>query len=208
MAKQKQQDQSITTIANPRLYTYVVARDYGFAPNPFYGVCTLATCKPDIRRSASPGDYIVGVGQSPNNHRLVYWMKVYSYTTYDEYWASDQYQCKKPSFDGSLKKAYGDNIYRTNGDGDWIQAPSHHSFPNGTPNPLNIKSDTKTNKVLLGTEFAYWGSSGPSLPRGLRHMCGGRGHRCRFPEDERQRFIDWLKTNTDQGCQGLPQKWR
>ncbi|MFH1865797.1 MAG: hypothetical protein ABIK85_07930, partial [Candidatus Eisenbacteria bacterium] len=38
-----------------RLFSYIVARDYGFAPNPFCGVCTLATCKPKIRESASVG---------------------------------------------------------------------------------------------------------------------------------------------------------
>lgn len=27
-------------------YSYVVARDFGFAPNPFNGFLTLATCKP------------------------------------------------------------------------------------------------------------------------------------------------------------------
>lgn len=32
------------------LYSYVVAHDFGFAPNPFDGLCTLATCKPDIRK--------------------------------------------------------------------------------------------------------------------------------------------------------------
>ena len=32
-----------------RIYSYVVRYDSGFAPNPFYGYCTLATCKPDIR---------------------------------------------------------------------------------------------------------------------------------------------------------------
>jgi hypothetical protein len=44
------------------LHSYVVARDYGFAPNPFFGVCTLATCKPLIRRIAHIGDWIVGTG--------------------------------------------------------------------------------------------------------------------------------------------------
>lgn len=33
------------------LYSYVVATDSGFAPNPFFGVCTLACCKPAIRRA-------------------------------------------------------------------------------------------------------------------------------------------------------------
>jgi hypothetical protein len=47
---------------NMTLYSYVVAHDFGFAPNPFDGLCTLATCKPDIRKKAAVGDYIVGTG--------------------------------------------------------------------------------------------------------------------------------------------------
>jgi hypothetical protein len=47
---------------NTHLFTYVIARDFGFAPNPFHGVCTLATCKPGIRKSASVGDWILGIG--------------------------------------------------------------------------------------------------------------------------------------------------
>ena len=45
-----------------KLFSYVVARDYGFAPNPFFSTCTLATCKPKIRRTASVGDWIIGTG--------------------------------------------------------------------------------------------------------------------------------------------------
>lgn len=33
------------------LFSYVVQTDAGFAPNPFFGVCTLACCKPAIRRA-------------------------------------------------------------------------------------------------------------------------------------------------------------
>lgn len=33
------------------LYSYVVETDSGFAPNPFFGTCTLACCKPAIRRA-------------------------------------------------------------------------------------------------------------------------------------------------------------
>ena len=33
-------------------YSYIVARDFGFAPNPFNGVLTLATCKPIVRKGA------------------------------------------------------------------------------------------------------------------------------------------------------------
>ena len=33
------------------LFSYVVETDSGFAPNPFFGSCTLACCKPKIRRA-------------------------------------------------------------------------------------------------------------------------------------------------------------
>jgi hypothetical protein len=45
-----------------RLFSYVVARDYGFAPNPFHRHCTLATCKPGIRARAAVGDWVIGTG--------------------------------------------------------------------------------------------------------------------------------------------------
>ena len=45
-----------------RLYSYVVRYDIGFAPNPFHGWCTLATCKQDIRIKARVDDWTVGTG--------------------------------------------------------------------------------------------------------------------------------------------------
>lgn len=58
------------------LFSYVLARDAGFAPNPFYGVCTLATCKPRIRASAAVGDWIVGTGSGQEDRlgHIVYAM--------------------------------------------------------------------------------------------------------------------------------------
>ncbi len=46
------------------LYSYVVTHDYGFAPNPFGGVLTLATCKPRIRQSVVAGDWVMGTGSA------------------------------------------------------------------------------------------------------------------------------------------------
>ena len=34
------------------IFSYVITHDSGFAPNPFGGFLTLATCKPKIRKSA------------------------------------------------------------------------------------------------------------------------------------------------------------
>lgn len=49
-----------------RLYVYVVTHDTGFAPNPFHGYCTLATCKPHIRGRAEAGDWVIGLGSTQN----------------------------------------------------------------------------------------------------------------------------------------------
>ena len=61
-----------------KLFVYVVRYDSGFAPNPFFGYCTLATCKPGIRKGAQEGDWIAGVGskQKGQTRKLVYAMKV------------------------------------------------------------------------------------------------------------------------------------
>lgn len=36
-----------------KVICYVIPFDSGFAPNPFHGICTLATCKPKVRLSAA-----------------------------------------------------------------------------------------------------------------------------------------------------------
>jgi len=64
-----------------RLFSYVLRYDTGSAPNPFLGMCTLAICKPRIRRVAEPGDWVAGVGSVNVRGRdlsghLVYAMKV------------------------------------------------------------------------------------------------------------------------------------
>jgi len=61
---------------NERLFTYKVAHDGGSAPNPFHGVCTLAICKPAIRRVAKKGDVVVGLACGNDESRIVYCMVV------------------------------------------------------------------------------------------------------------------------------------
>jgi hypothetical protein len=96
-----------------RVYIYVVDRDFGFAPNPFNGFCSLATCKPGIRNTASMGDWIIGMGGRRLNAvgRCVYAMRVSSKITFNEYWTNPKYLDKKPVRNGSRKMMVGDNIY-------------------------------------------------------------------------------------------------
>ena len=200
-----------------RLHSYVVARDFGFAPNPFFGVCTLATCKPRIRSVAQIGDWIVGTGSKTNRREkhVVYAMRVTAAMSFEEYWEDPRFQLKKPNLRGSKKQAFGDNIYSRRGDtGVWLQADSHHSFPNGRPNQLNIRTDTSANRVLASDDFVYWGGTGPELPRRLLSygsdqvtICAGRNHKNGFPSKLVQDFVDWVRSLNEAGYAGEPLDW-
>jgi hypothetical protein len=201
-----------------RLHSYVVARDYGFAPNPFYGVCTLATCKPGIRKVAAIGDLVLGTGSrtEKRHKKAVYAMRVTAAMSFEQYWADPRFQRKKPNLRGSKKQAFGDNIYtRESPNAPWQQANSHHSLQDGSPNPLNIKADTGTNRVLVSDDFVYWGGSGPELPArfldyGPTHesVCAGRGHKNHFPPQFVNDFVGWIRSLSETGDCGEPLDWR
>lgn len=201
-----------------RLHTYVVARDYGFAPNPFFGVCTLATCKPKIRSVAAIGDWVMGTGSKQWNreHRVVYAMRVTESMTFEQYWSNPRFQQKKPNLRGSKKQAFGDNIYsRDTEDHPWRQADSHHSLTDGNPNPKNVNADTGTNRILLSNDFVYWGGEGPALPMkflnyGPHHesVCAGRGHKNDFSPQLVEEVVSWVRSFQQTGFCGEPFDWR
>lgn len=64
--------------AGPKLYSYVVTHDTGFAPCPYGRYCTLAYCKPRIRKAAEEGDWVVGTGSASKRmaKKIIYAMKV------------------------------------------------------------------------------------------------------------------------------------
>jgi hypothetical protein len=198
------------------LFSYVVARDYGFAPNPFGGICTLATCKPEIRKRAAVGDWVVGIastGDSGAARKLVYAMCVDEVLTYDAYWSRVDCQGKKPSQWGSMKQIFGDNIYHRNRNGAWMQANSHHSLKDGTPNQRNIDNDTQSDGVLLSRRFAYWGSNAISIPAHLLDRDGEsilivRGYRRHFSDEFIAAFVSWFEGLQMQGYLGAPFRWK
>lgn len=209
---------SLVTVAeqeNMRLFSYVVARDYGFAPNPFFGFCTLATCKPGIRASAHVGDWVVGLTSADDraSRGLIYAMQVSEVLTYDQYWRDVRFADKRPDLHGSVKRAYGDNIYhRAEADGPWLQEDSHHSFGDGSPNTDNVQHDTQSEKVLIATRFAYWGRSGPDVPDKFRNLEGhdlvvGRGYKNSYPEFFVRAFAEWYDSLNEEGYLGAPFRW-
>lgn len=199
-----------------KLYSYVVARDFGFAPNPFYGFCTLATCKPVIRRCAKVGDWILGTGSKTRGCQghIVFVMRVTEFMSFNDYWLDPRFKQKKPNLRGSKKQAFGDNIYYRDDDTDeWCQLDSHHRHRDGTPNRKNIDTDTQTDSVLISDDYIYWGGEGPEIPAKYRNFCGfdlcqaGRGYKCHFPDNMVNDFVDWIRSLREQGYCGTPLDW-
>jgi len=182
----------------PRVYMYVVDRDFGFAPNPFHGVCTLATCKPIIRRTSQVGDWIIGVGgrRLKATGSCIFAMRVDECMTFDDYWSDSRFREKRPVRNGSKKMMVGDNIYhRMSPDARWQQEDSHHSLPDGSTNIHNLKQDTQTNRVLISRYFLFFGSEAPTIPAGILSELGyknGRSHRV-FELLDCSPLLDWLR---------------
>lgn len=197
------------------VWSYKVARDYGFAPNPFHGVCTLACCKPVIRGHAEVGDWVIGAGSKANGlwGRIIYAMIVDETLTFDQYWNDPRFQVKKPVIGGTHKGFFGDNIYeRDDSVHGFRQADSHHSLRHGQTNLDNLHQDTQYDRVLLAMNFVYFGANAVEPPEAIFGEFIEP-----FPRDARtyksyspamQTAIKgWLSDNFEWGLQGLPEAW-
>lgn len=122
-----------------KIRCYRMTHATGFAPNPYGGVLTLATCKPKIRKVSQPGDWLVGIGskfmayayrkrlQNENraweyitddffDRRVLYIMKVKEVIPWTKYYTDSRFKNKIPcSTNPTCESSYGDNIYEYNG---------------------------------------------------------------------------------------------
>ena len=200
------------------LFSYIVRYDSGFAPNPFYDYCTLATCKPSIRGTGEIGDWIVGCGSADKKinqgGKLVYVLQISEKLSKEEYWNDTRFQNKKPNLNGSKKQSRGDNIYHQFNNS-WKQLNSFHSKPDGSVNMEHLKRDTKVDIVLIGEKFIYFGCRGPSIPKDLasnkKTLCHtGQGH-SKFSTDEDKKiieeFLKWIESLNATGFVGEPFDW-
>ena len=158
-----------------RLFSYIVRMDFGFAPNPFEGYCTLATCKSKIRSNAGIDDWVVGTGSVENvgTNKLIFAMKVVEKLLFDQYWNDERFECKKSNMNGSLKVRCGDNIYRLE-NGLWIQSDSRHSNKDGSENRKNKEKDLKSLFVLISDKFIYLGKNAIDIPNNFNNSYNER----------------------------------
>lgn len=77
----------------PKLCSYVLTSDSGYAPNPYGGICTLAHCTPvNVRARLEPGDWIVGTAGVQRGYRLIYAMEVAEVLTRAQYMADPRFK--------------------------------------------------------------------------------------------------------------------
>ena len=189
-----------------RLYSYIVSHDTGFAPNPFWGYCTLANCKPVIRRTAQIGDWLVGLSPKCAGNKLIYAMKIEEVLPYCAYFGDGRFAAKIPDYTkGTVVCKCGDNVYAPLPDGGFLQLPSTHS--NGTEENLGTKArDLGGKNVLISKTFYYFGSQACPLPPALDCLKVGRAHKNRFSQDTIFRFLHFISDKTA-GINAPPTCW-
>ncbi|MFC1745540.1 hypothetical protein ACFL35_16210 [Candidatus Riflebacteria bacterium] len=184
-----------------KLYSYVIRSDSGFAPNPFYGFCTLATCKPVIRKTCKAGDWIIGTGSVEEGRpgKLVYAMKVDEVIPLEIYGSNEKFTKKIPVIDGTPEQRCGDNIYFIDKKGKWIQRPGRHQKE-------HIKRDLKGKNALIAREFYYFGKDNEvEFPEEFNIFINKtQGHKCNFPREPVEKFITWIRDNFKPGRHGFP----
>jgi hypothetical protein len=172
--------------------SYVVRYDSGFAPCVADGICSLACCKPVIRRKSQKGDWILGTTPTRRGAgKLVYLMCVDEVRSFEAYYR-----------DRRLRGRY-DNIYRPDPGrpvAGWHQCPGNSRYLQKDDRPHscgNIEKDLGGENVLLSHTFAYFGNEAPKIPStSMRLVKQGRNHAIFGKSPREQEMIrglaDWV----------------
>jgi len=201
-----------------KIYSYMIDHDFGLAPNPFGKYCTIAVCKPTIRRSENLdiGDWIIGTGSKSLEkssgfncvRRLIYAMKVSEIIDLNSYWHDPRFEYKKPIMNGTLTTMFGDNFYYLDENKNWVQQDCAHRNIDGTYNEEHIRKDTGGKNALISELFYYFGENAPQIPENLVDVCHTtQGVKFVKPNELANRFLEWLQNNFQPGFQGFPINW-
>lgn len=175
-----------------RIFRYILAHDSGMAPCIDNGVVTLATCKPQVRRSARQGDWVLGFmpGGSIRRGQLVWAGVVEQKFLPDEYERAFRGRC--------------DAIYRQRKNGQWRSL-----FPDYHANPRDREKDVSSPVLLFEASRSwYFGSTPVALLPELDHLAPtGRGHRTNRVSDwDAPALEEWLRSIGDPGIHGTPRE--
>ncbi|MBN1317522.1 MAG: hypothetical protein JXA42_18715 [Anaerolineales bacterium] len=192
------------------LFSYRVRHDYGSAPNPFWGVCTLVLCKPVIRRAAEVGDWVIGFGSSQSpagdlSGKVVYVMQVTCKMTmeaYDQY-TRDNLPGKVPDLESTDPKRWaGDSVY------DFSSRPVKKRPGAHDDDKAQQARDLAGKYALLSTCFWYYGRDAIQAPVGILPFDPKRqGHRSHANGPYIDVFKCWIESfaGKPHGLVGLPE---
>jgi len=176
-----------------KISSYVVATDSGFAPNPYGGKLTLATCKPVIRKGGQVGDLLLGF----KGGKLIYCglvSKVLSFQDYDKFCQSG-FPCKTPDKRNKL----GDNIFDYSTGEPVVRDQSIHQKPE------LLQRDLRGKNVLICDTFWYFGKNAIELPEQFGPLVKkGIGHKNTKDNKMKNDLLEWLSKNYSTGIHGKP----
>jgi Nucleotide modification associated domain 2 len=184
--------------------------DDGAAPNPFSGLCTLAICKPRIRRAAHVGDWVVGTGSVASSvgnlsGAVVCAMRVTQKMTLEDYdrFTQSELSDKIPQWKSTdHRRRYGDSIYD-------FSTPTP-SLRRGVHGEENRKTDLSGGWVLLSDHFFYFGDQPIALPEAQQWRLSSHQAPCgtcttgRQQESEAEQEEESPSCSSN-GCSSYPQ---
>jgi hypothetical protein len=211
-------------MSGTRLSSYKLTADAGFAPNPFFGTLTLATCMPDIRQSAAVDDWIAGFtsvslcGDAVGAERLVFLMRVEEKLTIAGYFVDPRFARKIPSLNGGPEvERHGDNIYqpiRVNADVpehfEQLPNPHHWDSARSCQDERSKGHDVGGRCVLAAQEFVYFGREPLQVPEFARPVVprGQSRSGTLTPDPELARaFIDFALGKASRQVTAPPHVW-
>ncbi len=207
------------------LYSYKLTHDAGFAPSPFFGALTLATCKPKMRQKRAEGEWIAGFtssslcGDRPGYERLIYLMLIDEKLTIAEYFEDDRFADKKcdPDSDQGVRRA-GDNIYRPRHPGAHLPSdfeqmpnPNHWDGSSGCRVGDSRNKDVNGGFVLISRRFVYFGRDALDIPADLRPavLIGMSPYGAPTHDEEKiRKFVEYVFEHAPEGpIVGSPHDW-
>jgi hypothetical protein len=191
-----------------RLFSYCISIDEGAAPNPYWGICTLAISKPVLRRVVEVGDWIAAVGTRvadiDYSGKLVYVMRVSQRKNHQKY----QRYCKMMLTEKipdihheDYRRRVGDCIYD-------FEQDSKGRMITGVQGEANRELDLGImNHVLLSDHFYYFGGQAVDIPEKFKTLIiEGPGHQSIKNQPIKNQFIDWIERNFEKNkLYGEPQ---
>lgn len=196
-----------------KIYSYILRFDDGAAPNPFWDTCTLAICKPIIRRTAEVGNWVIGTGSKHSrcndgkeydlSQCLVYAMKISYRMTLAEYnnYCSINLLNKIPNPGAEdWRMRMGDCIYFDAGNEKLDLRPdSIHKIE-------HRDRDLRGVNVLLSTDYYYFGENAVIIPQHLTRLIKkNQGHLKIEDAELIEQFEIWIRSFEQNKLYGNPQ---